>query len=100
LVKDEANSTLERHFNDGLDVSEIAFNNEITVKPAANRIGSFMIGGGAVEEFDHRTMQTIDVRSLGSVLDSINSGSGSESPQGTTGTGIRVGKAKNRYRKF
>jgi hypothetical protein len=100
LVKDEANSTLERHFNDGLDVSEIAFNNEITVKPAANRIGSFMIGGGAVEEFDNRAMQTIDVRSLGSVLDSINSGSGSESPQGTTGTGIRVGKAKNRYRKF
>ena len=91
MVKDEVNSTLERHFNDGLDVSEIAFNNEITVKPAANRIGSFMVGGGALEEFDNRAMNTIDVRSLGSVLDSINSGS--ESPQGTTGTGIRVGKA-------
>lgn len=56
MIKDEANSTLERHFNDGLDVSEIAFNNEITVRPAANRIGSFMVGGGAMEEFDNRAM--------------------------------------------
>ena len=61
------------------------------MKPAANRIGSFKVGGGALEEFDNRAMNTIDVRSLGSVLDSINSGS--ESPQGTTGTGVRVGKA-------
>jgi hypothetical protein len=95
MVQQELNSTLERHFNDGLDVSDIAFNNEIQVKPAAGRIGTLIVRG-SLEELDNRAPGTLEVRSLGSILDSINSGS--ESPQGTTGTGLHIGKAFNRYK--
>lgn len=91
MQKDDANSTIERHFNEGMEVSVIAFDNQIQVKPATNRIGTFIVGGGSIEnEFDNKAFQTIDVKSLGSALDSIDINSGSESPQGTTGTGIRM----------
>jgi len=77
-----------------LDVSDIAFNNEIQVKPAANRIGSLLIGG-SFEEIYQPGLGTLEVRSMDSILDSIRSGS--ESPQGETGTGVRIGKAFKRY---
>ena len=95
-MKHEFNSTLERNFNEGLDVSDIEINNEIQVRPAANRIGSVIIGGGSVQDDAYPGQgTTLELRSLNSILDSVNSGS--ESPKGDTGSVIRKGKAIKRY---